>query len=88
MAIKKLVLSCNCEPPMCEHAYDKVRDMLQSGYDDGYDEGWKDAFVAIKQGLLDMGFDRASSIPTPEPPPRRGSSQKNKPRKNEVDLLN
>ena len=76
MAVKKLVIDCSCSKALCDHAYDKVNDLLQSGYDDGYDEGWRDAFFTIKQGLIDMGFEKANSMKLPEPPPRSTASKK------------
>lgn len=76
MAIKKLAIDCNCSTPICDHAYDKVSDMLQAGYDDGYDEGWRDAFFAIKEGLIEMGFEKAREMKLPEPPPRIPSARK------------
>lgn len=76
MAIKKLAIDCSCATPICDHAYDKVSDMLQSGYDDGYDEGWRDAFFAIKDGLIDMGFEKARDMKLPEPPPRSMGGKK------------
>jgi len=75
MAVKKLTIDCDCVISVCDHAYEKVSDLLQSGYDDGYDEGWNDAFVAIKEGLVDLGFDRALKLQTPEPPRRPGKSR-------------
>ena len=71
MSVKKLVINCDCNVSVCDHAFEKVGELLQSGYDDGYDEGWQDAFIAIKEGLLDLGFEKASSMSTPPPPPRR-----------------
>lgn len=78
MSVKKLVIDCQCKVAICDHAYEKVSDLLQSAYDDGYDEGWTDAFIAIKEGLLDLGFEKAASMSTPPPPPR--SKKSNKPR--------
>ena len=75
MAVKKLVLDCKCDPAICDHAYEKLSDLLQSGYDDGYDEGWKDAFFSIKHTLVEMGFGKARDMKLPEPPPRGGSSK-------------
>lgn len=71
MSVKKLTIDCDCKVSVCDHAFEKVGELLQSGYDDGYDEGWQDAFIAIKEGLLDLGFEKASSMGTPPPPPRR-----------------
>lgn len=75
MAVKKLTIDCNCKVSLCEHAFEKVGDLLQSGYDDGYDEGWKDAFSAVKLTLAELGFDSAKGMSTPPPPPR---ARKNK----------
>lgn len=75
MSVKKLTIDCDCVISVCDHAYEKVSDLLQSGYDDGYDEGWNDAFVSIKEGLADLGFDRASKLETP-PPPRRATKSR------------
>ena len=75
MAVKELVLDCKCDPAICSHAYEKLSDMLQSGYDDGYDEGWKDAFFSIKHTLVEMGFGKARDMKLPEPPPRGRSSK-------------
>lgn len=72
MSVKKLVINCDCKTSICDHAYEKVSDLLQSGYDDGYDEGWSDAFVAIREGLLDLGYEDASKMKAPAPPPRSG----------------
>lgn len=76
MSVKKLVINCDCRVSVCDHAYEKVSDLLQSGYDDGYDEGWLDAFVAIKEGLLDLGFEKAANMGTPPPPPRSRNRKK------------
>ena len=72
MSVKTLVLDCECNVQVCKHAYKKVSDLLQSGYDDGYDEGWADAFVSIKEGLTDLGYEDAAKMKTPPAPPRSG----------------
>ena len=71
-----MVIDCSCKTPICEHAHEKVSELLQSGYDDGYDEGWRDAFFTIKDGLIGMGFEKAKDMKLPEPPPRSYSEKK------------
>jgi len=91
MAVKKLVLDCKCDPAICDHAYEKLSDLLQSGYDDGYDEGWKDAFFSIKHTLVEMGFGKARDMKLPEPPPRKettASSRKLRSQGDGKDLVN
>lgn len=71
MSVRKLVIRCDCEMPICEHARDEVGDLLQNTYDDAYDEGWRDAFNSVKATLVEMGFEKASRMETPPPPPRK-----------------
>ena len=73
MAVKKLVIPCNCSVAMCDHAKKEVGDMLQDTYDDAYDEGWNDAFTSVRETLVEMGFESASKMNTPPPPPRKRS---------------
>jgi len=75
MAVKKLVIPCSCEVAICDHAKEEVGNLLQETYDDAYDEGWKDAFSSVKETLVSMGFDKAKSIETPPPPPRKSPSK-------------
>jgi len=71
MAVKKMVVRCDCEVAMCDHARDEVGSLLQDTYDDAYDEGWRDAFESVRATLVDMGFEKASRMETPPPPPRK-----------------
>lgn len=76
MAVKKMVLDCDCAVPICDHAKEEVGNLLQDTYDDAYDEGWTDAFASVKSTLIEMGFDKASRMETPPPPPRNSSRSK------------
>lgn len=81
MSVKKLVIRCDCVVAMCDHAKEEVGDLLQDTYDDAYDEGWNDAFISVRNTLVDMGFEKAAKMDTPPPPPRkktRSSSRKDR----------
>ena len=84
MSVKKLIINCTCEVTVCDHAMDKVGDMLQETYDDAYDQGWRDAFFTVKSTLIDMGFDKANHMKTPPPPPRKSSRSKS----SEKEMIN
>jgi len=88
MSVKELLIDCDCKVSVCAHAYKKVGELLQSGYDDGYDEGWNDAFVFIKNTMVDMGLEKASNMEAPLPPPRAGSRNKIGHRTRKNELLN
>lgn len=75
MSVKKLTIDCDCKVSVCDHALEKVGDLLQSAYDDGYDDGWQDAFAAVKLTLADIGFESAKDMSTPPPPPRAGKNK-------------
>jgi hypothetical protein len=88
MVVKKMVLHCNCNVTMCPHAKEEVGDMLQDTYDDGYDEGWNDAFISVKQTLVEMGFEKASRMSTPPPPQKnKGRDTLRSPGKSSGDLV-
>ncbi len=76
MAVKRLVLNCTCSVTMCDHAKEEVGNILQDTYDEAYDEGWNDAFLSVRQTLVDMGFDNAAKMDTPPPPPKNPAASK------------
>lgn len=84
MSVKKLILNCTCSVTMCDHARDEVGSMLQETYDEAYDQGWNDAFISVKETLVDMGFEKATRLETPPPPPRKNV----KPKSVERELVN
>lgn len=76
MAVKRLVLNCTCSVTMCDHAKEEVGNILQDTYDDAYDEGWNDAFVSVRETLVEMGFEKAAKMSTPPPPPKNPKANK------------
>ena len=65
----ELRLECEC-PDICDHAVEKLSEIIQEAFDYGYDEGWTESFKGLREMFIENGLPGAEDLAIPKPPPR------------------
>lgn len=64
-----LRLDCEC-PELCDHAIEKISEIVQEAFDYGFDEGWSESFRGLRDMFIERGLPGAEELTIPEPPAR------------------
>lgn len=85
----KLALDCSCIE-LCDHAIDKISEIVQEAFDCGYDEGWEESLSGLRDMMILNGVIGAKDLSIPPPPPRKAKKAvaERHPRRGQKDYSN
>lgn len=85
----KLALDCSCIE-LCDHAIDKISEIVQEAFDCGYDEGWEESLSGLRDMMILNGVIGAKDLSIPPPPPRKATKAvaERHPRRGQKDYSN
>jgi hypothetical protein len=66
----KFKIECKCGD-LCQHALEKISEVIQEAFDYGYDEGWEDSLTGLRDMMISNGVAGAADLSIPPPPPRK-----------------